>query len=565
MKKPRPLLALALCAAALAAAALTSASAPRADADRRKPFALVLPELGPQAITAPEAVIPHANLTKLRLRVYKPFADSIRYGKIYTRINGESANTVFNFNSDAEGYVVNADLRSKPRFALRPGKNVVEISAKADDGRVYYASYVLLTADRRDGDHGIDADATVESVQAASGADRSPPGVYLTRPSGRLLLSAEAKSVRVAGLVVDDSGTVASVTVNGQAAKLTPYEGARGIRLVSSAPTAPSSTSSAAEPQDDFKNAFQFEASAGVGAGVTSLVLEAKDGAGNLTRLTIPLRRRSAAVSPGFKGRKFALVVGVSEYRNHEGGLRDLAYAAVDARAVRDFLAQPEGGGFTPGDIVYLDDEKATIEAVRAALTLVLSKAGPDDLIFIYLAGHGDADPNAQENLYFILHDTKVDDMPSTALPMTELQEMLDRQVRAQRVVVFIDTCHSAGLSGEKPSASRGLENNLINLYASKLFTETGRAVITASDVNEQSFEDARWGGGHGVFTWALLEGLRGAADVDADRFVTAGELFGYVSGRVRELTKLKQNPRALPGLNADLALAFVTYRKRDQ
>lgn len=557
MTKLRLLPALALCAAALAAAALASAPpSPPSDEDRRKPFALVLPELGPQPITAPEAVIPHANLTRLRLRVYKPFADSIRYGKIYTRINGESANTVFNFNSDAEGYVINGDLRSKPRFALLPGKNVVEIIARADGGREYYASYVLLTADRRAGDHGLDADATVESVPVASSADRTPPGVYLTQPSGPLLLGAGAKSVRVAGVVVDDSGAVASVTVNGQAAKLAPYAGAQGATQGSPA---------AAESPDHFKNASQFEASASVGTGVESVVLEAKDGAGNLTRLTIPLRRRAAAVSTGFKGRKFALIVGVSKYKHNDGGIPNLAYAAADARAVRDFLAQPEGGGFAPQDIHYLEDEKATVGAVRAELTSFLSKAGPDDLIFIYLAGHGDADYYAPQNLYFILHDTRVADMPSTALPMTELQEVLDRQVRAQRVVVFIDTCHSAGLSGEKPSAARGLENNLINLYASKLFRDTGRAVITASDVNEKSYESPRWGGGHGVFTWSLLEGLRGAADVDADRFVTAGELFGYVSGRVRELTDFKQNPRAMSGLNADLALAYVTYQKRDR
>jgi uncharacterized caspase-like protein len=558
MKKPRLLLALTLAAAALAAAALTSASAPPADTDRRKPFALVLPELGPQAITAPEAVIPHANLTRLRLRVYKPFADTIRYGRIYTRINGESANTVFNFNSDAEGYVINGDLRSKPRFGLRPGKNVVEITAKADDGREYYASYVLLTADRRAGDTGIGADATVESVPVASGADRSPPVVYLTQPSGPLLLSPEAKSVKVAGVVVDDSGAVVSVKVNGQTAKLAPYARARGASIrLGAAP--------ADESPDAFKNASQFEAAAAVGAGVTSVVLEVKDVAGNLTRLTIPLKRRSAAASAGFKGRKFALVVGVSKYMYHDAVLRNLAYADEDARAVRDFLAQPEGGGFAPDNIRYLENENATVEAVRSALTGFLPQAGPDDLIFIYLAGHGDADPFEPQTLYFILHDTKRTDMPSTALPMTELQEVLDRQVRARRVIVFVDTCHSAGLSGEKPSGARGLENNLINLYASRLFTETGRAVITSSDVNEVSQEDARWGGGHGAFTWALLEGLRGAADADADRFITAGELFGYVSGRVRGLTDFQQNPRALSGLNADLDLAYVTYRKRDR
>src|SRR5688500_7537441 len=161
MSMLRLLLAPALCAAALAAAALAPAhTAPKpADADGRKPFALVLPELGPQPITAPSAVIPHANLSRLRLRVYKPFADSIRYGRIYTKINGESANTVINFNSDSEGYVINGDLRSKPRFGLRPGKNVVEILARADDQREYYASYVLLTADRRAGEAGREAGA----------------------------------------------------------------------------------------------------------------------------------------------------------------------------------------------------------------------------------------------------------------------------------------------------------------------------------------------------------------------------------------------------------------------
>ncbi len=557
MKTPRLLLAVVLAAAALAAAALTSASAPPADIDRRKPFALVLPELGPQAITATEAVIPHANLTRLRLRVYKPFADTIRYGKIYTKINGESANTVFNFNSDSDGYVINGDLRSKPRFALRPGKNVVEINAKADDGREYYASYVLLTADRRAGDTGIGADTTVETAPVASGADRSPPVGYLTRPSGPLMLNPEAASVKLAGVVVDDSSAVASVTVNGRAARLEPYTRTRGAGVRPGAASAP-------EPPDDFTNASQFEAVAPAGAGVTSIVLEAKDAAGNLTRLTIPLRRRSAAVSAGFKGRKFALVVGVSKYMYHDARLRNLAYADEDARAVSDFLTQPEGGGFAPEDIRYLENEKATVEAVRAELTGFLPRAGPDDIVFIYLAGHGDSDPNAPQNLYFILHDTKREEMPSTALPMTELQEVIVRQLRARRVVAFIDTCHSAGLTGEKPTA-RGVENNLINLYASKLFAETGRAVITASDVSELSEEDASWGGGHGAFTWALLEGLRGAADEDADRYITAGELFGYVSGRVRSLTRFRQNPQAMPGINEDLALAYVTYRKRDR
>jgi uncharacterized caspase-like protein len=86
--------------------------------------------------------------------------------------------------------------------------------------------------------------------------------------------------------------------------------------------------------------------------------------------------------------------------------------------------------------------------------------------------------------------------------------------------------------------------------------------VLTSSDVNEVSRESKRWGGGHGVFTWALLEGLRGKADASGDSLITAGELFNYVRQRVQLETGFKQNPRALPGINAGLTLALVSSAK---
>jgi len=546
------LLAAALCAGALAPSHEPSHARPHRpdEPDRRKPFALELPEIGTQPITAPEVTIPHVNLSRVRLRVYRPFADRIRFGKIYTRINGESANTVFNFNAATDGYVINGNLESKPRFRLQPGKNVIEITAREDSGQEYYASYVLLTADRRAEAADPNSETTVESVPVAAGADRLPPAVYLSHPVGAARLTGEAGAFKVAGVVADNVG-VASVQVNGQPAKLQPATATRGLGL---APAA-----GAAETADALKNAQEFEVTARVGADTPAIVVEARDEAGNLSRLTIPVRRREAAVGSPFRGRKFALVVGVSKYKFKERGLTDLAYADADARAVRDFLRKPEGGGFAPGDILYLENEQATVGSLRAALANFLPKAAPGDLIFIFLAAHGGPDPDAPQNLYFMLHDTKPADMPNTALPMTELQETLDQRVRAQRVVVFVDTCHSAGLSGEALVRTRGGENNLINLYASRLFNEAGRAVLTSSDVNEVSREGQRWGGGHGVFTWFLLEGLRGEADADADRFVTAGELFAFVRHRVRLATDLKQNPRALPGLNADLSLAVVS------
>jgi uncharacterized caspase-like protein len=291
-----------------------------------------------------------------------------------------------------------------------------------------------------------------------------------------------------------------------------------------------------------------------------------------------------------FSGRKFAVIIGVSEYKNNDAGLTDLAFPDKDAEALFQLLTQ---GGFNPNDILFLTNERATLSAVRDSLARFLTRAASTDMILFFLAGHGTPDPYDRRNLYFLVHDSKVADLKNTALPMLELKEMIDRKLQAKRAVFLLDTCHSAGVSGTKiipkPSSDsaeqRGLlqnttpanagggkkpasesdarqlmlgGNNVNDFLAKQLFNQEGRAVLTSSDVNETSVEGTRWGGGHGVFTWALLEGLRGLADANTDKVVTAGELFDYVSARVREETHNKQNPRALPGLSSGLEVAVI-------
>jgi len=538
-----------LCAVLLAASApWGAATAPVYDEDA---FALELPEIGPQRIKAPQTTIPHINLSRVKLYVNNPVAGSVRYGDIFIKINGESAGTIFDKRASADGYVCIGDISSKPRFKLQAGKNVIEILARAKGGREHYASYVLLTGSAGASADAAGSDATVESVPVAAGADRTPPRLFLTQPAGAVRLARDTGSVRVAGLATDET-RVASVTVNGAPAKLSPASGTRGLSVVAKA--------GAEAPTEWGSNAQEFAETLAVGADAQAVIVEARDQAGNVTRVSVPIRRREALVSEKFQGRKFALVVGVSRYKFAEPGFSNLAFADADARAVRDFLARPEGGGFRAGDITFLENEGATTEAVRAALTGFLTKAAATDLIFIFIAGHGGPDPYAPQNLYFMLHNSRPADMPNTALPMSEVQDVLDHRLLSKRVVVFVDTCHSAGLSGEK-IATRSAGNNLINLYASRLYSEEGRAVLTSSDVNEVSRESTEYGGGHGVFTWALLEGLGGKADGDEDRLVTAGELFGYVRGRVQVATGFRQNPRALPGLNGNLALSAVRAR----
>lgn len=266
-----------------------------------------------------------------------------------------------------------------------------------------------------------------------------------------------------------------------------------------------------------------------------------------------------------FTGKKFALIIGVSEYKYNDAGLKNLNFADDDAMAVGAFLQTPAGGSFSSTDVKLLINQEATLTAVRSALSDIAKRARSQDLVFIFIAGHGAPDPLAPQNLYFLLSDTKVVDMPQTGFPMNELKQTLDTQIVAQRAVVLIDTCHSAGVNQKTKSIISGRdlvqeddENNISNFYlTNQLFKQTGRAIITSSDVNEVSQESAKWGN-HGVFTWALLEGLKGKADLNGDKFITAGELFQFTQANVQKATNFQQNPRAMPGSNANLTLAFA-------
>lgn len=277
-----------------------------------------------------------------------------------------------------------------------------------------------------------------------------------------------------------------------------------------------------------------------------SFLLQAQEGEGE---------RFVAAPPEKLTGEKYAVIIGISRYDHAGGAFPNLRYADRDAMAFRDFLLSPGGGRFKPENIRFLVDQAATSQNVRSALFTFLTKPRPEDLVVIYWAGHGAPDPNDRRNLYLLTYDTRVEDMGGTAFPMWQLQDVFGRILKAKRVITFTDSCHSYGISGQALRASAA-ENNLVNQYLTRYASEADRAVVTASDISQLSYEGEDWGGGHGVFTFYLLRGLDGEADANRDGTVTAGELFAYVRDRVSAATNGDQRPVAFPGLAADLPLA---------
>jgi uncharacterized caspase-like protein len=261
-------------------------------------------------------------------------------------------------------------------------------------------------------------------------------------------------------------------------------------------------------------------------------------------------------------GRLFAVVIGISHYAKSDQSaanqINDLQFADRDATSVLDFLKSPAGGAVADQDSLLLLNEQATTESIRHALFTFLTKPQEQDTVVIYIAGHGAPDPLDPRNLYLLTADSKPDDMGGTAFPMWQLQDVFERILKAKRVITLADTCHSYGFSGARAGANSKRANNLVNQYLQRYASSDQRAVITASDISESSLEDAKWGDGHGVFTWFLLQGLKGAADSNHDGVVTAGELFAYLKQAVPQATAGKQNPRAMVGLASGLTVSTL-------
>ena len=235
--------------------------------------------------------------------------------------------------------------------------------------------------------------------------------------------------------------------------------------------------------------------------------------------------------------KRWAVVVGVGEYESDD--IPDIEFAPADARAVKEFLESDAAGPFD--EVLYLENEQATGAAMREALFVFLQQADWDDLVVIYYAGHGAPDPGRPDNLYLLPSDAELGSLAATGFPMWDVKTALRRQIAAERVLVIADACHSAGTADG--DVVGGSQTNNISGGFQGLFTPSRRLMMTAAATNEFSLEDARWGG-HGVFTHFMLDGLKGAGDLDGNGIVTFTELFDHVSANVREATSGRQNPQ---------------------
>jgi uncharacterized protein YgiM (DUF1202 family) len=253
------------------------------------------------------------------------------------------------------------------------------------------------------------------------------------------------------------------------------------------------------------------------------------------------------------KGTIWALVIGISKYQR----VRSLKYADKDAEAFYDYLVGQLG--VPRSQVTMLRNEQATLMEMKRQLGVELRrKAGPKDTVIIFYAGHGapETDPQSPDGdgieKYIVPYDGDETNLYSTGLPMKDLEAMLYGRIVSERVILITDACYS-GASAGRTFATASRRATITDAFLARLAKAKGRVIITASAANEVSEE--RDDLGHGVFTYYLLEGLRGKADLDGDGLITVEEIYTYVAKKVPEATNRNQNPVKHGGVEGQLVL----------
>jgi uncharacterized caspase-like protein/WD40 repeat protein len=251
------------------------------------------------------------------------------------------------------------------------------------------------------------------------------------------------------------------------------------------------------------------------------------------------------------KGKLWVVAVGVEEYPNLptdcSGRSCDLDFPVDDAAEFLRVVAQKtaplyeemEALVMVNRDALDADPERAALierlagdrgvldpesRAIGDEIVDFLDLPGPDDTTIVFIAGHG---INIDEDYYFIPTDGRKQDEDrwrrSSLVDWSDIQKSLERA--KGRRILLLDTCHAA---------------NAFNPRLEKDAADARIVVFSATAANNTAAEMPQLG--HGVFTWSILEGLRGQANTSGDGVRLLG-LADFVYREVVRLTQNRQEP----------------------
>lgn len=395
-------------------------------------------------------------------------------------------------------------------------------------GQLYAALYRpdLITRVLQGEDPSQFAQVDLEKLLASGDAPRIQ---FLAPTAGSGVQPATSRDVTLKYRVCDAGGGIGQrvLRLNGMTVGLA--QGDRALKLKSG-------------PQGE--NCLEEERLISLQPGENRVAITVFNKSGQIESLAVELKLAlHGGLAAGAKPALHVLALAVEKYR--DGDLR-LTYPKKDAEGLVAQLKAAAGSLYGEVRVHTLFDDAVRRGQIAQAFDTLAQTVKPGDVFVLYLAGHGVTDRD-DGNYYFLPVDFRYTDagaVKKQALSNAFFQENLAK-IRAGKSLVLLDTCNSGSFQAVK---TRGVEEKTA---MARLVKATGRATLMASSNSQVALEGYQ---GHGVFTWTLLEGLKGKA-AGRDRQITVGSLADYVSETLPELTYkqfgYEQVPqRELQGMN---------------
>lgn len=245
-----------------------------------------------------------------------------------------------------------------------------------------------------------------------------------------------------------------------------------------------------------------------------------------------------------------AVIIGISDYEDED--IPDLQFAHRDAQAFSDYLLSPAGGNLKEENIKTYFNETATGGNIHKALYWLITESKEGDNCIIYFSGHGDVETIYEDEPgHLLIHDSPASIYQINSLRVEDLQRIIKTLSvkKKAKVKLFTDACHSGKLAGSEISGTQATAAALNKQFGNEL-------KIMSCQANEYSIEGPQWGGGRGVFSYHLIEGMTGLADADNDNIISLKEIQRYLEDKVHEsLMDTKQTPVVIGDRNAQVAL----------
>jgi WD40 repeat protein len=224
------------------------------------------------------------------------------------------------------------------------------------------------------------------------------------------------------------------------------------------------------------------------------------------------------------------LTIAVNKYNDKE---LQLNYSINDATQMLKTIKKVAKPLFKKVHTYTLFDDKVTKENINKIFKNIKSKR--EDVFLLYIAGHGITD-EYNGNYYFIPHNfiNKADENAVQKQGVGQKDFMFGlSNITALKSLVLLDTCNSGSF----------VEADMQKTTTNRLAKATGRATISASSKSQVALEGFN---DHGVFTYTLLEALKGKG-YKGDNKITTNELSDYVEEILPNRTYKKWGYRQIP------------------